>query len=224
MSLSVLYRAPGEEEAWDVTTLVTACTWTTKRTGSPAALELTVLRSETAWACGGMVAARRDGETFFQGYVFKVSSGEGEELNLTVYDQLRYLKYKESYVFEGQRADQILAQIAADFKLKTGDLPNTGYVIPRLVEDGTSLLDIILRALDLTLVHGGQMFYLWDDCGALRLGEVTGEGDLPVIGDGSLATGYTYDVDIDGETYNQIKLVQGDGEETLESPLDFKEI
>ena len=212
MSLSVLYRAPGEEEAWDVTTLVTACTWTTKRTGSPAALELTVLRSETAWVCGGMVAARRDGETFFQGYVFKVSSGEGEELNLTVYDQLRYLKYKESYVFEGQRADQILAQIAADFKLKTGDLPNTGYVIPRLVEDGTSLLDIILRALDLTLVHGGQMFYLWDDCGALRLGEVTGEGDLPVIGDGSLATGYTYDVDIDGETYNQIKLVQGDGE------------
>ena len=190
MSLSVLYRAPGEEEAWDVTTLVTACTWTTKRTGSPAALELTVLRSETAWACGGMVAARRDGETFFQGYVFKVS-----------------------YVFEGQRADQILAQIAADFKLKTGDLPNTGYVIPRLVEDGTSLLDIILKALDLTLVHGGQMFYLWDDCGALRLGEVTGEGDLPVIGDGSLATGYTYDVDIDGETYNQIKLVQGDGEE-----------
>lgn len=179
MSLSVLYRAPGEEEAWDVTTLVTACTWTTKRTGSPAALELTVLRSETAWACGGMVAARRDGETFFQGYVFKVSSGEGEELNLTVYDQLRYLKYKESYVFEGQRADQILAQIAADFKLKTGDLPNTGYVIPRLVEDGTSLLDIILKALDLTLVHGGQMFYLWDDCGALRLGEVAGEGDLP---------------------------------------------
>ena len=44
----MLYRAPGEEEAWDVTTLVTACTWT-KRTGSPAALELTVLRSETAW-------------------------------------------------------------------------------------------------------------------------------------------------------------------------------
>mgnify|MGYP000000096999 FL=1 len=213
MSLSVLYRAPGEEEAWDVTTLVTACTWTTKRTGSPAALELTVLRSETAWVCGGMVAARRDGETFFQGYVFKVSSGEGEELSITAYDQLRYLKYKESYVFEGQRADQILAQIAADFKLKTGDLPNTGYVIPRLVEDGTSLLDIILKALDLTLVHGGQMFYLWDDCGALRLGEVTGEGDLPVIGDGSLATGYTYDVDIDGETYNQIKLVQGDGEE-----------
>ena len=74
-------------------------------------------------------------------------------------------------------------------------------------------LDIILRALDLTLVHGGQMFYLWNDCGALRLGEVTGEGDLPVIGDGSLATGYTYDVDIDGETYHQIKLVQGDGEE-----------
>lgn len=110
MSLSVLYRAPGEEEAWDVTTLVTACTWTTKRTGSPAALELTVLRSETAWVCGGMVAARRDGETFFQGYVFKVSSGEGEELSITAYDQLRYLKYKESYVFEGQRADQILAQ------------------------------------------------------------------------------------------------------------------
>ena len=75
MSLSVLYRAPGEEEAWDVTTLVTACTWTTKRTGSPAALELTVLRSETAWACGGMVAARRDGETFFQGYVFKRGGG-----------------------------------------------------------------------------------------------------------------------------------------------------
>jgi len=52
------------------------------------------------------------------------------------------------------------------------------------------------------------MFVLWDDFGSLAITDVeTAKLDL-FVGDGSLATGYTYDQDIDSDTYNKIKLVK----------------
>ena len=43
-----------------------------------------------------------------------------------------------------------MKQIAEDFKLKTGTLANTGYAIPSMIEDGQTLFDIALKAIDLT--------------------------------------------------------------------------
>ena len=113
-----------------------------------------------------------------------------------------------TYVFSGKRADQVLQLIAEDYKLKTGQIPNTGYVIPSMVFDIKSLFDVILEALDRTLIHAGRMFYLWDDFGALRLSEVIVPKEVPVIGENSLATGFEYVRSIDGETYNKVKLVR----------------
>lgn len=101
-----------------------------------------------------------------------------------------------------------MKQIAEDFKLKTGTLANTGYAIPSMIEDGQTLFDIALKAIDLTLINTGKMFVLWDDFGSLAITDVeTAKLDL-FVGDGSLATGYTYDQDIDSDTYNKIKLVK----------------
>lgn len=59
-----------------------------------------------------------------------------------------------------------------------------------MVFDIKSLFDVILEALDRTLIHAGRMFYLWDDFGALRLSEVIVPKEVPVIGENSLATGF----------------------------------
>ena len=151
-----------------------------------------------------------DGSPVFYGFVFEKSrKGSTDDIiQITVYDQLYYLKNKDTYVFTGKRADQIVKQIAEDFKLKTGTLANTGYAIPSMIEDGQTLFDIALKAIDLTLINTGKMFVLWDDFGSLAITDVeTAKLDL-FVGDGSLATGYTYDQDIDSDTYNKIKLVK----------------
>jgi hypothetical protein len=144
----------------------------------------------------------------FYGYVFKIGRSHEGTVSITAYDQLRYLKNKDTYVFTGVRADQVIKLIGEDYQLRLGTLPDTGYVIPSMVFDIKSLFDIILEALDRTLINGGRMFYLWDNFGALSLSEVVLPKEVPVIGENSLATGFRYSTSIDGETYNKIKLVR----------------
>ena len=57
------------------------------------------------------------------------------------------------------------------------------------------------------------MFFLWDDFGALSVSEISDGKLYFMLGDGSLATDYSYESSIDGETCNQIKLVR-DNKET----------
>ena len=213
--ISILYQNNMTGETHDVATLCTGATWTTKRSGSPASLELTLLvHDDVAWNHGGIVALKEDNAGIFYGYVIKISQNEEDEVTVTAYDQTWYLKKnKETYVFAGKRADEILTQIAADFGLQCGALANTGYAIPSMVEDGQTLFDIVLKALDYTLVNTGKMFVLWDDFGALRLADVTESIQDLIIGDNSLATGFTQESEIDSETYNVIKLVR-DNKET----------
>lgn len=207
--MRIQYQNNRTGAAFDVTGLVTAAKWGTKRTGTPAKLELTVLAdAAVVWSEGGIVTLQDGENKLFYGYVFTISTSQEETMEITAYDQTRYLKNKETYVFRGTRADQVLREIAEDFKLAVGELPGTGYVIPYMLHDEKPLFDIILEALDRTLINSGRMFYLWDDFGTLRLSEVALPEELPVIGADSLATGYTYTSSIDGETYNQIKLVR----------------
>ena len=196
--------------AFDITTLVSGAKWSTKRSGSPASLELTaIVNDEIQWSHGGIVTLLDDKTGLFYGYVVKISQNEKEQVQITAYDQTWYLKKnKDTYVFKGKRADQVLKQIAEDFKLKTGSLANTGYSIPSMIEDGQTLFDIVLKAIDYTLINTGKMFVLWDNFGKLTLTDVeTAKLDL-FVGDGSLATGFTYESEIDSEAYNKIKLVK----------------
>lgn len=207
--IEILYQNNRTGRTLEIAAKVSAPKWGTKRVGSPSSFEFQVLRDERIqWEHGGIVAVKNDGKGLFYGYVFKLSETEKELLSVTAYDQLRYLKNKQTYVFKGKRADEVVAKIASDFKLRTGALANTGYVIPALSAPDKTLFDTILKALDETLVNTGKLYYLWDDYGLLRVSAIAdGATDL-IIGDRSLATGYTYDSEIDSDTYNRIKLYQ----------------
>lgn len=209
----IQYQNNVSGNAYEIQDLVSAAKWTTKRSGSPASLELTALvNGSIQWSPGGILTLindEYDKKDKFYGYVTKISQSEKNEVKITAYDQTWYLKKnKDTYVFKGKRADQILKQIADDFKLKTASLPNTGYAIPSMVEDGQTLFDIVLKALDYTLINTKKMYVLWDDFGKLTLSNVEDQKLDLLIGDESLATGYTYEEDIDSEAYNKIKLVK----------------
>lgn len=208
--MTILYQNNVTGDAWDVTTLCKAAKLTTKRRGYPGTFEGSFLEdANVVWAHGGILVVKDDDNVGkFYGYVFKTSDSQTGTTDIVAYDQLRYLKSKETYVFTGKRADQIIQQIADDFGIKTGTLANTGYAIPSLVEDAKTLFDIALDALDHTLINAGKMFFLWDDFGSLTLSDVEKcKLDL-FLGDESLTTSYTFTSDIDSETYNKIKLAK----------------
>lgn len=97
----------------------------------------------------------------------------GPWCSVTAYDQIYYLnKSKIYYTYENKKASEVVTELGKRLNLKMVDPPHimdTEYVIPYRVEDGTSPLDIIQTALDLTYANTGKKFYLWDDCGNLCL-------------------------------------------------------
>lgn len=206
--MEIIYQSPVDGKAYDITHLVSSPKWKTVRRGSSGQFSFSALPSEIEWEHGGVIRVK-DGDTgIFFGYIFVIKRSEDGIVDITAYDQLRYLKNKNTYVFTNKKASEIIREICEDFKLKVGNIPDTGYVIPSMVEDGSELFDIMLKALDYTLINTGRMFYLWDNFGALTVSEVSDSKLGFMLGDRSLATGYKYESSIDSDTYNQIKLLR----------------
>lgn len=187
--------------------------WSTKRKSSPSTLTCKVLKDNALqFSEGCAIQLKEDGTNIFFGWIFSHSSSESSDfVTIKAYDQLRYLKNKDTYVYEGKKASELIQMIASDFQLQCGDLEDTGYVIPSRVEDNTALFDIIENALDLTLTNTKNLFILYDDFGKITLKSLgnmkVGANNQYLLIDASTAQSYTYSSSIDDNTYNKIKVV-----------------
>ena len=179
--------------------------WETERYGSPGKLTFKCMYdSKLNVTEGNPVRLRWNGLNVFYGFIFKIE--KEPVLSITAYDQLRYFKNKDTYVINGKTAGEVLELIAADFELQTGDVEDTGYVIPSLVEDGKSLFDIMQDCLDQTLMNVGEMYVLYDDFGSLSLKNIANLA-VNILIDSETGENYKYSSSIDDQTYNKIKLV-----------------
>lgn len=143
----------------------------------------------------------------FYGFVFE-KSRKGSNPNVikcVVYDQLYYLKNKDTYVYEKKTACDLIRMIAEDFQLNVGDLEDTGYTIASRVEDNQTLFDIIQNALDETLKATGNMYVLYDDAGKITLKSL-GSMKINMLVDEGAAGDYDYTSSITNNTYDKIKL------------------
>lgn len=181
--------------------------WTTERYGSPSTLKFTVIKDEIiSFQEGDAVRLRIDENEVFYGFVFSKKRNKDHHIEVTAYDQLRYLKNKDTYVYEGKTASQVIKMIANDFNLNLGEIANTSYVIPTRTEDNQTLFDIIQNALDLELQHTGEMYCLYDKFGDLTLQNIASM-KLDLLIDPDTAEDFDYKSSIDEQTYNQIRLM-----------------
>lgn len=181
-------------------------TWATERQGSPSKLTFTIIDDGVVQVGeGDPVRMKVDDGNVFYGFIFTIKRSQDKKIQITAYDQLRYLKNKDTYVYENKTASQVVSMIAKDFKLNTGTIESTKFVIPSRVEDNTTLFDIIQNALDLELQNKGELFVLFDDFGKLSLKNV-GSMKVDILIDSETAQSYSYQSTIDSNTYNQIKL------------------
>lgn len=189
--------------------------WVTERAGSPSTLKFTVVKDqEISFQEGDPVRLKVDDQNVFYGFVFSKKRNKEHHIEVTAYDQLRYLKNKDTYVYEGKTASQLIRMIANDFGLNCGSIESTGYVIESRVEDNQSLFDIIQNALDLELQNKGELYCLYDDFGSLTLKNIASM-KLDILIDDEAAEDFDYTSSIDEQTYNQIKLTY-DNDETGE--------
>ena len=133
-------------------------------------------------------------------------------ITVTGYDQLRYFKNKDTYVYENKTAGEVIKMITADFNMQTGNIENTGFKIASRVEENTTLFDIIQNALDLTLENKKTMYVMFDDFGKIALKSLSSM-ELNVLIDEETGENFDYTSSIDDKTYNQVKLTY-DNDET----------
>lgn len=179
-----------------------------ERTGMAGRMTFTALADKKLdFSEGNAVTLRVNKKPFFLGYVFTRNQTEPDKVTVTCYDQLRYLKNQESYVFENKTATEMIRKIAKDFKLSCGKLADTKYKLETFTKDNTQLFDIINEALKETSVKKEKKYVLYDEFGKFRLQDEN-DMQLNLLVDEATAQTYSYSSSIDNETYNKIKVIK----------------
>lgn len=208
MKIEILLRCGGRMICPAVEAGVTLAT---ERRGVPGVLKFSAAAQDlTELAEGDAVTLYADGKALFAGFVFRIVRQSGELVKITAYDQMRYLKNRDSYVFEAMTASERIRMIAQDFGLQLGEIADTGYVLSERVEENTALVDMMLGALDSTLAATGRLYQLWDDAGRLTL-KAAEDMLAGTVLDAESGQGFSFESSIEKESYNRVKLVYEDG-------------
>ena len=164
---------------------------------------------------GDKVTLSVEGRVVFSGFVMTKERTSEQIISVTAYDQMFYLvRNKATYVFLNKGADEIIQTIAADYGLQVGYISDSGWKIPQRIEEGETLVDIILSALEICGQATGKEYFLFDQGGALVVKErnemVT---DAVLKCDGGISD-YEYKTDISKDTYNAVRLYHAGRKET----------
>lgn len=210
MNVEILIEHNGESF---IPSVEEGITWSTERKGSPGELKFKVFKDEKLnFTEGDAVRMYVDGVNVFYGFVFSKKRDKEQMIDVTAYDQLRYLKNKDTYVYENKTAGELIQMLAEDFHLQTGEIEDTGFKIASRVEDNSSLFDMIQNALDLTLQNKNEMYVMYDDFGKITLKNIANMR-LNLVIDEETGENFDYTSSIDSNTYNKVKLTY-ENEET----------
>ncbi len=184
-------------------------TWKTSRLAAPGELKFNIVKDDVISVTeGNSVILKVNDKNVFYGYVFTKERGATDGIiKITAYDQLRYLKNKDTYSYVNKTATWLIKKVASFNRLNVGVLEDSGHVIPVRNEPVSTYVDMILNALDITLMNTNQLYCLYDDFGALTLKNLNNMKTDVLICDENTED-FNYKSSIDIQTYNKIKIVR----------------
>ncbi|WP_338630568.1 XkdQ/YqbQ family protein [Clostridium baratii] len=210
MNIEMIVQNTNSGKAYDVSDLISDIEFNQEMEENPGKLTFTlqnVLDGDYI-SEGSPVSLKINTNKIFFGYIFKIGKNDKKEVKVTAYDQLRYLKYKDTYVLKSLTCSQIFKKICTDYNINHKVKHTSNHVLPAKIEDNKNIGEIIQRAFDQTLIDTGDWFFMRDNFGTLEQLNVWEEKTTLAIGDESLLNSYDYELSIDDETYNQVKLVK----------------
>lgn len=186
--------------------------WTTERKGTCGKLTFKCLTSGLDLRRGNPVRVKMNDVGFFFGYCFTSEPDTDGWVNVTCYDQVRYLLNKGQLMYTNKTAADVIKMIANNLAIGLGYVANTSYVIDKRDEDNTTYLDMILTAISFETHHTGNLYCLYDDYGKLVLRN-TSDLKVDYLIDLNSTQDLNYKATIDNDVYNKIVLAY-DNKET----------
>lgn len=190
------------------------------REGAPSKLTMSVVDDGLVKIeNGNSVNVMVDGETFWYGYIFCIRQEREPLIEVTAYDQLRYLKNKDTYQYESLPYSALLERICSDQGLIVGEIEDTSYPIAGRIEEDKEYWDMLEVAHQFTVAYTGEVFVLFDKAGKIHLQNIKNlKVDSTVI-DVDITQNLEYESNIDENTYNRIKIDLIDEEQNVVRPV-----
>lgn len=195
-----------ETGIYDITELVSTVSFADKLNDGCSKLEFTCINNSPAVTNGSIVRFIYDNLRFY-GVVFKIGQSAKGEISVAAYDQLRYTKAKDTIISKGETLTTHVKKMCNYLGLIAGEVADTKYVLTTEAKDDKTWLDIIYEDILETLVNKGKWYMLRDEYGKVCLRDLEDYRLNLVLGDESLCYDYNYELSIDENTYNAIKLV-----------------
>ena len=209
MNIEIIVQDSKSGIVYDISELVTHIKWETSLINQPGKLTFSYLEDEKISINeGSSLSFKVDGKGVFFGYIFKRGKKKDEKIPVTAYDQMRYLKNKDTYVLSNLTASQIFTTLCNDFRLSSEVIDSSSYIVSPRVHDNKTLFEIIQHAIDETLINTGNWYMIKDNFGKLEFVSINSLKTDVFIGDKSLLIDFDYESSIDDDTYNQVKLIK----------------
>lgn len=209
MNIEIVVQNTNDGKAYEIADLVSNISFSTELEGNPGKLDLNISNVFNAnyISEGSPVSLKINNQKVFWGYVFKITKNELHEISITAYDQLRYLKSKDTYIFDSVTCTDIFKKICSDYSVTNKVIHSSSHKIPPRINDNKTLAEIIQYSYDKTMVDTGDWYFMMDNYGTLEQLNVWEQRTTLGIGDESLLNSYNYSSSID-DSYNQVKLVK----------------
>ncbi|MDR0915009.1 MAG: hypothetical protein LBM65_07630 [Oscillospiraceae bacterium] len=189
--------------------VLTEISWSYQLGDQPGKLTFSFIENGTDFFYeGSNVVLNVDGKKIFDGYLFERNRTQQDEMSCVVYDRLRYLNNKDTFVFNNHSPNDIFKTICSQQQLPYRIVNGSTYKIPPTVCDNKTLYSMLTDALETSFIATKQYIICRDNCGTLELVDVANLRVPLLIGDSSLLTGFDFKSTIDSDVYNYIKLVQ----------------
>lgn len=210
MKIELLLQSITTGKVHDLSNSVTNLKLSTSMYDQPGKLTFDVL-DNTIYASGGIVRLKVDGDGVFYGKIFTTEITE-DTYSVTCYDQLRYLKNKDTVPFKNKTADEIFIDVCKRMNLNYKVIDKSSHKLPTKLYDNKSYWEMVTDAIDNTLVSTDKKFFVRDNFGTLEFIDVAKQKTNLIVGSKSLLTSYTYKKDIDEDTFNRVKITRSNKE------------
>lgn len=214
MNLQFFIQLPNQK-VYELSQTISSLSWATTLDSQPSKVRFSMpILKEFNIPMGTAVSIKIDNQNLFWGYIFEVDL-EKDKASYLAYDQLRYLKNKDTYIFSGKTATQIFEAICADYKLKYKVVDNCDWEVSSRCHDGKTLYEIIDYGYKEALVNNQDWFIIRDNCGVIEQINLKSLKTNLLFSDTQNISKYRYRKSIDKDSYNRIKLVQDNTQEAV---------